>query len=135
MGRAEPVWLTRLIVETLHEQLLLEYGGAGGTRDAGLAERALARPRNRWKYEEGSDIPALAAAYGFGLPRNHGFVDANKRIAATAIGVFLGLNGLDLDVPEPELVSAITAVAKGEWDEPELAAWIRRRAPHLLYPP
>lgn len=131
MERAEPVWLNRLILEALHDQLILEYGGSPGTRDAGLIESALARPRNRWLYEEDVDLPRLAAAYGFGLARNHGFVDGNKRIAATSIGVFLGLNGFELEAPEPELVAAIMAVAKGEWAEDDLAAWIRDRTAAL----
>lgn len=127
MAPPEPVWLDRLILETLHDQLILEYGGTPGTRDAGLVESALGRPRNKWLYEENVDLSLLAASYAFGLAKNHGFVDGNKRIAATAMGVFLGLNGLELEAPEPELVSAILAIAKGEWTEDELAAWIRER--------
>lgn len=117
--------MDRVILEALHEQLIREYGGASGVRDPGLVESALDRPRNRWHYEEDVDLPDLAAAYGWGLVKNHGFVDGNKRIGATAIGVFLGLNGHELEAPEPELVSAILAVATGEWSEADLAAWIR----------
>jgi death-on-curing protein len=122
---AEPVWLDRRIVEALHEQLIQEYGGTAGIRDAGLLESALGRPRNKWGYEEDFDLSLLAASYAYGLARNHPFVDGNKRIAATAVGVFLGLNGLELEAPEPELVSAILAITTAEWTEDELAAWIR----------
>ena len=69
----------------------------------------------------------MAAAYAFGLAKNHGYIDGNKRIAATAAGVFLAMNGLELDAPEPELVHAMVAVAAGEWTEEALAAWIRDR--------
>lgn len=126
MPRPEPVWIDRLILEALHHQLIRDYGGSPGVRDAGLIESALARPRNRWHYEVDVDLADFAAACGFGLVKNHGFVDG-KRIGATAIGVFLGLNGLELEAPEPELVSATLAVAKGEWTESDLAAWIRER--------
>lgn len=125
MSHQEPVWLDRIILDALHEQLIRQYGGASGVRDPGLLESALDRPRNRWHYEEDIDLPELAAAYGWGLVKNHGFVDGNKRIGATAIGVFLGLNGAELEAPEPELVSAILAVATSEWTEADLAAWIR----------
>lgn len=125
MTLPEPVWLDRRILEAIHEQLILEYGGSAGIRDAGLVESALGRPRNKWLYEEDVDLPLLAASYAYGLAKNHGFVDGNKRIAATALGVFLGLNGYELEVPEPELVSAILAISKGEWTEAELAAWVR----------
>lgn len=125
MGRQEPVWLDSAILEALHQQLVDEYGGSPGIRDPGLIESALDRPRNQWHHEENVDLPDLAAAYGWGFVKNHGFVDGNKRIGATAIGVFLGLNGLELEAPEPELVAAILAVATSEWTEADLAAWIR----------
>lgn len=120
----EPIWLTRGIVDTLHELLLVEYGGAGGTRDGGLIDSALARPRNKAAYGD-PDLPALAASYAYGLAQNHGYVDGNKRVAATALGVFLDLNGLELVAPEPELVSIILALAAGDLSEEQLAAWVR----------
>ncbi len=123
---AEPVWLDRGIVDTLHDLLIVEYGGAGGTRDGGLIDSALARPGNKAAYGQ-ADLPGLAAAYAFGLAQNHGYVDGNKRVAATAMGVFLDLNGLELVAPEPELVTAILALAAGELGEEELAEWIRAK--------
>lgn len=121
------VWLDRRIVDALHANLIRDFGGSGGTRDPGLIESALARPLRKWEYE-GADLPSLAAAYAYGLAKNHGYVDGNKRIAATAAGVFLELNGLQLQAPEPELVEAILAIAERRWSETELAAWIRDRA-------
>jgi death-on-curing protein len=96
-------------------------------RDRGLIESALARPLQRWTYDESADLANLAASYGFGLAKNHGFVDGNKRVAFMALYVFLGLNGRDLDAPEPEVVSVMLAVAGGELGEDELAAWVRER--------
>ncbi|MDX1661642.1 MAG: type II toxin-antitoxin system death-on-curing family toxin [Gemmatimonadota bacterium] len=125
MSHAEPVWLDALILEALHQNLIAEYGGSAGVRDPGLVESALDRPRNKWHYEEDVDLPDLAAAYASGLVKNHGFIDGNKRIGATAIGVFLALNGYELEAPETELVAAILTVATSEWSEEELAAWIR----------
>lgn len=125
MNRQEPVWLDSVILRTLHQQLIDEYGGSHGVRDPGLVESALDRPRNKWHYEEDVDLPALAAAYTWAFVKNHGFVDGNKRVGAVAAGVFLGLNGLELEAPEPELVAAILAVATSEWTEADLSAWIR----------
>lgn len=121
----EPRWLSRLMVDTLHQELIREHGGSYGVRDAGLIESALSRPRTRWSYEPESDLASLAAAFGFGLARNHGFVDGNKRVAFMSLYVFLGLNGLDLEVSEPEVVAVMTSVADGSLKEEDLVAWIR----------
>lgn len=127
MSRSEPVWLDYPIVEALHNDQLRTHGGTPGVRDRGLIESALARPLQRWTYDESADLANLAASYGFGLAKNHGFVDGNKRVAFMALYVFLGLNGKDLDAPEPEVVSVMLAVAGGELGEDELAAWVRER--------
>lgn len=95
-------------------------------RDSGLVESALARPRQRWVYQPDADLPALAAAYGYGLARNHGYVDGNKRIAFVAMGVFLDVNGWEIAAPEPEVVAVMLEVAAGERGEEELAEWLRR---------
>lgn len=123
----EPRWLDRRVVDTMHGELLRQHGGSPGVRDPGLVESALALPRRRFACDEGAD-PRLAAAYCFGLVRNHGYVDGNKRVGAAALGVFLLMNGLELEAPEPELVSAMMAVASGDWDEETLADWVRERA-------
>jgi len=114
-----------MIVDHLQQELIREHGGAYGVRDDGMVESALSRARNRWSYEPRTDLPALAAAYGFGLAKNHGYVDGNKRIAFMAMYVFLGLNGRDLDIPEPAAVAVMTDLAAGEFSEEELAAWVR----------
>jgi death-on-curing protein len=119
----EPVWLSPELVIAIHDEQLAEFGGASGLRDAGALESALARPLNRYHYGN-TELASLAAADGFGLSRNHAFVDGNKRTAFLAIVTFLGLNGVDFDVPEPEVVVMMLALAAGEVDEDGLALWI-----------
>lgn len=125
MSEPEPTWLERRWVDALHFQQLQRFGGSYGVRDGGAIESALARPRNRWEYGEERDPAALAAAYAFGLARNHGYVDGNKRIAFVAAAVFLDLNGWELDAPEPDVVLTMLALASGELEEEDLSRWIR----------
>ena len=122
---AEPRWLSRRLVDAIHRDQLRQHGGRPGVRDDDALESALARPRNRWLYEADSDAAALAAAYGFGLATSHAYVDGNQRVAFMALYVFLGLNGRDLDAPEPEVVEVMLALASGELAEEALAAWVR----------
>lgn len=112
------------MVESIHLEQILQHGGARGVRDKGLVESALARPINKWQYE-GADVVALAAAHGFGIAKNHGFEDGNKRTAFVALYTFLGLNGYDLDASEHDVVRVMTAVADGTLDEEGLAEWAR----------
>lgn len=119
----EPVWLSTELVLAIHDEHLAEFGGAPGLRDAGALESAVARPVNRYLYGT-TDLAALAAAYSFGLSRNHAFVDGNKRTAFLAIVTFLGLNGVDFTVPEPEAVVMMQGLAAGEVEEEGLALWI-----------
>lgn len=121
----EPRWLSRKLVDSIHTGQIQMFGGSHGIRDAGLIESALARPLNKWEYGDERDRCALAAAYGYGLATNHGYVDGNKRIAFLAIATFLGLNGLELDAPEPEVVRIMLKVAEGTCGEQELAEWVR----------
>jgi len=121
----EPVWVSRVVLDAVHLDQVREHGGMHGVRDENVLESALARARNRWAYEPRSDLATLAAAYGYGLATGHPYRDGNKRIAFLAMVVFLGLNGWDLDAPEPEVVSTMLAVAAGEHGEAELAAWLR----------
>ena len=124
----EPIWLSIDLITAIHEEQLREFGGAGGLRDAGALESALARPLNRYHYgTEG--LAALAAAHGFGLSRNHAFVDGNKRTAFLAIVTFLGFNGVEFSVPEAEVAVRMLALASGEIDEEGLARWIRDNWP------
>jgi len=112
------------MVVALHQESLAVFGGQGGLRDEGLLESALARPRNLLGHEPEADLARLAAAYGFGLARNHPFMDGNKRIAVLAVAVFLAINGVDFDPDEVDEVRTVLALAAGEIDEGELAAWI-----------
>ena len=118
------VWIDPAVVELVHEEQLAEHGGAGGLRDAGLLASALARAQNLAAYGE-PDVAALAAAYAFGVARNHPFVDGNKRTAAVALEGFLMLNGFELGCGDAELVMAILSLASGAWSEDELAGWVR----------
>ena len=119
----EPIWLSPELVIAIHDEQLAEFGGASGLRDAGALESALAQPLNRYHYGN-TDLASLAAAYGFGLSRNHAFVDGNKRTAFLAIVTFLGLNEVDFVVAEPEAVVVMLALAAGEIDEAGLTQWI-----------
>jgi death on curing protein len=120
----EPRWLTRAMVVALHDESLALFGGLPGIRDDGLLDSALARPRNRLAYEPDAELCRIAAAYGFGLVRNHPFVDGNKRIGVLAVAVFLALNGLRFEPDEVEEVRTILDLAAGNSDEEEFAAWI-----------
>jgi death on curing protein len=120
----EPEWLTTLIVIAIHDEQLAIHGGSSGIRDAGLLESALGRPQNKWAYES-AELPELAAAYGYGIARNHPFVDGNKRTELLAIYTFLGINGIDFIVPEAEAATMILSLAAGEVSEGSLARWIR----------
>jgi death-on-curing protein len=119
----EPKWLTADLVLAIHDEQLREFGGPPGIRDMGALESALGRARNRWAYE-GGDLPRLAAAYGFGIARNHPFVDGNKRASLLSIITFLGLNDVEFTGSEAEAVVMIRDLAAGEIDEDVLARWI-----------
>ena len=124
----EPEWLDTDIVLDIHAEQLAIFGGGDGMRDLGLLESALARPLNKFAYGE-IDLAALAAAYAFGIARNHPFVDGNKRAAFGSMIVFLGLNGIDLDVPPEDATAIILEVAAGKIDEDGLARWLRDNWP------
>jgi death on curing protein len=118
------IWVALAVAEAAHLEQLAEHGGGEGVRDAGLLESAMARPQNLALYGD-PDAAALAAAYGFGIARNHPFVDGNKRTAAVVAETFLVLNGRSLLASDAELVVAILALAAGELSEDELADWFR----------
>ena len=122
----EPRWLTRMMVEAIHDEQLKIYGGPTGLRDPGMLESALGRLRNKWLYE-GGETADLAAAYAFGIARNHPFVDGNKRAAFLTAFTFLAVNGLDFVAPDAEVVVMTQGLAAGTIDEAGYAAWIRDR--------
>jgi death-on-curing protein len=122
------IWITVDVALAAHAEQLAEHGGGDGVRDAGALESALARPLNLMEYGE-PDNAALAAAYAYGIARNHPFVDGNKRTAAVVSETFISLNGHALAANDAELVVAMQALAAGELSEAELADWFRR---HLM---
>jgi len=124
----EPFWLSVAIINAIHDEQLARHGGAAGIRDLGMLESALERPRNKWHYGE-TDLAGLGAAYAFGLARNHPYIDGNKRSSLLALFTFLGINGLDFIVPEPEAAVAILALAAGELDEDALTRWVKDHLP------
>ena len=125
----EPVWLSVELIERLHDRQLAEHGGPAGVRDRGMLESALGRPRQKFAYGGlDIDLPALAAAYAFGLARNHPFVDGNKRSAAVACELFFELNGYLLVATDEDLYPVFATLAAGELSEDQLAEWLRRHA-------
>lgn len=120
-------FVSRRALLLLHDESLAEHGGAPGLRDEGLLESALARPHHLLSYGT-PDLFAMAAAYGFGLARNHAFVDGNKRVAFLAIGLFLALNGRRLTATQAEATLTMLSLAAGELPEDELAQWLREHS-------
>lgn len=123
-------WVADAVALAAHSEQLAEHGGGEGLRDAGALDSAMARPRNLALYGD-PDAAALAAAYAFGLARNHPFIDGNKRAAAVIAETFLMLNGQALTASDAELVVAIVALAAGELAEEELADWFRSHLAEL----
>jgi death-on-curing protein len=120
----DPRWLTRKVVDVIHDDQLTQHGGLPGTRDEGAVESALARPKHLQTYGDDPSIARLAAAYGAGLARNHGYRDGNKRTAFMAMYVFLRLNGQRIDAEEAVVVDLMKEVAQGHCEEDELTAWL-----------
>lgn len=111
----------------IHKMQIAEHGGDDGVRDLGLLESALARPQNIEAYESDADIARLAAALGFGIAKNHPFVDGNKRTALAATRTFLLLNGFSVEASQQEKYFTFLALADGTLSEEELAGWLRER--------
>ncbi len=121
----KPNWLLLQSVIAVHRMLIAEHGGVAEVRDLGLLESALARPVNRLGYEEESSLFDLAAAYAYGLARNHPFVDGNKRIAITAVAMFLAQNGHRFVPDKMDALKTFIELAAGGMEEDELAEWIK----------
>jgi len=118
------IWIERAVILAVHDMQLAEHGGSSGVRDANLLESALARPVNLDAYGA-PDAPALAAAYGYGISRNHAFIDGNKRTGFVAAELFLRLNGYQLVADDADCVLTMLAVASGDLAEDAFAAWLR----------
>lgn len=121
-------WLTAPAIVAFHEQLISHYGGSSGLRAPELLDSALARPKHLMTYKNRVSVPQLAAAYGWGLLRNHPFIDGNKRIALAAIVVLLDLNGWELVCSEAEETAMVLQAASGEIKEAAFARWLQRSA-------
>jgi death-on-curing protein len=121
---SEPIWLDVDEVIDMHAEQLAIFGGPEGIRDYGLLESAVLRPVNQW-----TDMAALAAAYAFGLARNHAFVDGNKRIAFHAMMVFLRANDIPFASDPAHATAIILSLAAGEVSEESLTRWIRDNWP------
>ena len=121
------VWIERAVILAVHDMQLAEHGGGGGIRDVNLLESALALPLNLAAYGE-PDAAALAAAYGYGISRNHAFIDGNKRTGFVAAELFLRLNGYQLTADDADCVLTMLAVAAGDVTEDEFADWLRRHS-------
>ncbi|MDP2770997.1 MAG: type II toxin-antitoxin system death-on-curing family toxin [Giesbergeria sp.] len=121
------VWIQREVIVAIHEMQLAEHGGLDGVRDAGLLDSALGRPKNLALYGT-PDVAALAAAYGWGISRNHPFLDGNKRTGFVAAELFLGLNGYALTADDAQCVITMLSLAAGDLAEDDFAAWLRQHA-------
>ncbi len=129
MITVEPVWISLELARAIHQRQLAEHGGPDGVRDPGMLESAISRARQKYSYAAHQiDIPELAAAYAFGVARNHPFVDGNKRTAYVLCRTFLVLNGWDLVGPLTDRYPVFLALAAGELGEDQLAEWLRRHS-------
>ena len=122
--RGEPKWLTRVVVDAIHDEQLREHGGLPGIRDENVLESALARPQQKWHDAERIDVAALAAAYAFALVTSHPYRDGNKRIGFLDMATFLEMNRHDLTATDAEVVAEIWALAAGQVSEDALAEWV-----------
>ena len=121
----EPNWVLPEVVLAVHQMLLAEHGGSNGIRDQGLLDSALNRATQRYTYQQPVSLFELAAAYSFGIARNHPFVDGNKRVALTVGAIFLEMNGFSLNAPESEAVIIFEQLAASLIQESELANWLQ----------
>ena len=126
----EPFWLTRQMVVAIHDEQLTIHGGASGLRDAGMLESALDRPKNRWSFEQ-AELPELAAAYAFGIARNHPFVDGNKRVALVLMDLFLQKNGWEIIATEEDTYTMMMSLASGKLSKPKLSSWLKENTARL----
>lgn len=124
----EPFWLDERIVRAMHDAQIEQHGGSFGIRDEHLLSANLARPQHLFAYGESPSIFDLAAAYGYGLAKNHPFVDGNKRTAFVTMATFLELNGYSLEAPEVEVVLTMERLATGEENQDSIALWLQEKS-------
>lgn len=125
-GGSKPwVWIAAAVLHAIHDEQLAEHGGLAGLRDANALESAIARPRQLVHYGS-PDVADLAAAYGYGIARNHPFLDGNKRTAFVAVELFLMLNGHELSAEDADCILTMLSLAAGELEEAAFSHWIRQ---------
>lgn len=122
----EPEWVAHDVVLAIHEAQLAEHGGSSGIRDHGLLASALDRPKNIFAYSEQANLYSLAAAYAFGIAKNHAFLDSNKRTAWVVCAVFLELNGTPVMIDQAEVVRMMLGVADGSFTDKQFADWLKK---------
>ena len=122
------IWIAESVVLAIHEVQLAEHGGMAGVRDENLLASALARPHNLDAYGDKPDVAAIAAAYAFGIARNHPFFDGNKRTAFVLMELFLNLNGRLLEASDADCITIMLALAAGDLSEETLASWLREHS-------
>jgi len=127
----EPEWISEQDAMAIHERQLAEHGGGIGVRDMGVLQSALARPLNAYHCNQAVSLSKLAACYGFGIAKNHAFVDGNKRTAYVVMRTFLLVNGFTLDATKEEKYLTIYAVAEGSLTEEQLADWLESKLAKL----
>ncbi|MBE9129322.1 MULTISPECIES: type II toxin-antitoxin system death-on-curing family toxin [unclassified Coleofasciculus] len=123
----EPFWISEDIARIIHADQIVQHGGSGGIRDENLLSASLARPRHLFAYGEPT-LFDLAAAYGYGLAKNHPFIDGNKRVAFAVMATFLEINGYTLDVPEMEVVVMMEGLATAQESQESLARWLEENS-------
>lgn len=121
----DPIWISKELAIAIHQRQIAEHGGSAGIRDENLLESALARPRQQFAYADPPPaMPALAAAYAYGIASNHPFIDGNKRTAAVVCETFLDINRWDLTADDIEMFKAFLAMAAGDLPEKDFVAWM-----------
>lgn len=133
----EPEWLTSEVVLEIHRRNLIRYGGTAGLRDSSLLESALARPQWLYKFDSNADLHRIAAAYTFGIVKNHPFVDGNKRVAFLSAYVFLRFNGWHIVANQRDVERVMLALAGGEMNEDQFCVWLKensQRTEPAVYP-
>ena len=124
---SEPVWISEQLALKIHDSQLARHGGLAGVRDAGLLSSALARPRHLLTFSQvAPDFAQLAAAYAFGITKNHPFIDGNKRTAAVVLESFIEFNGMELFADDVSFYSAMIQLADGTLSEEGFSEWIRQ---------
>ncbi len=120
----EPEWISEEEAITIHSRQLAEHGGGDGVRDMGLLQSAMARPQNAFHYNQVNSLAKLAACYGYGIAKNHAFIDGNKRTAYVVMRTFLLVNGYSLNATKEEKYLTMYDLAQGHLTEEQLADWL-----------